>query len=176
MLVQMQSSILVMHAWVECVDCPYIMYFHISSSIQIAFDRRSTAILRIWTKNCSSFIQLVLCIVWVRWFENITHKIPHKNNSYNHWTLFTDDIKTALSSFTNVTYAQLALDEKPDYLCWKLPKNNLCETSCIWIGDDNQSLFNLSLTVNGNELLIILFAFFSVSFDGNNLTMHFKFF
>lgn len=38
----------------------------------------------------------------------------------------TDDIKTALYSFrnasTNVTYAQaqLAFDEKPDYLRWKL--------------------------------------------------------
>ncbi|XP_055312715.1 uncharacterized protein LOC129574573 [Sitodiplosis mosellana] len=64
-----------------------------------------------------------------------------------------DDIKSALSSFTNVSYAQLALDGKPDNLCWKMPKNNLSETTCIWIGDDNQSLFNLSLTVHAKQWL-----------------------
>lgn len=80
------------------------------------------------------------------------------STSLDHFIFFcfsssTDDIKSALSSFTNVSYAQLALDSKPDNLCWKMPKNNLSEAICVWIGDDNQSLFNLSLTVNGEKTL-----------------------
>lgn len=71
-------------------------------------------------------------------------------NFMNNSVFLLDDIKTALSSFTNISYAQLAIDEQPDNLCWKLPNKNLSEQICVWIGDDNQSLFNLSLTVNGN--------------------------
>lgn len=71
-----------------------------------------------------------------------------------------DDIKSALSSFANISFAQLALDEKPDNLCWKIPNNNLSEQTCVWIGDDNQSLFNLSLTVTG--MFIDFFSYCAV--------------
>lgn len=64
--------------------------------------------------------------------------------------VFLDDIKCALSSYVNISYAELAIDGKPNNLCWKMPKSDdVSNITCVWIGDDNQSFFNLSLTVNG---------------------------
>ncbi|XP_031633112.1 2-(3-amino-3-carboxypropyl)histidine synthase subunit 2 [Contarinia nasturtii] len=65
-----------------------------------------------------------------------------------------DDIKSALASYTNISYAELAIDERPDNLCWKLPKTDVSNVTCVWIGDDNQTFFNLSLTVNAKQWIL----------------------
>lgn len=63
----------------------------------------------------------------------------------------TDNIKSALSSYTKLSFAELALDMQADHLAWRLPKLDLSVTTCVWIGDDDQTLFNLSVTLNGKN-------------------------
>lgn len=43
----------------------------------------------------------------------------------------------------------LALDGAPSSLCWKLPKEDLSQTTCIYIGGESQTFFNLSITLKG---------------------------
>lgn len=64
-----------------------------------------------------------------------------------------DNIKSALSSYTKLSFAELALDMQADHLAWRLPKVDLSLTTCVWIGDDDQTLFNLIVTLNGNRAL-----------------------
>lgn len=69
------------------------------------------------------------------------------------YVLFTDTIKERLSSsgFTNIRYGELALNAEPDILCWTLGDNarDLADVTCIYIGRDDQTLFNLTLSVSG---------------------------
>lgn len=60
-----------------------------------------------------------------------------------------DNIKSALSSYTQVSFAEFALDKQADHLAWRFPKVDLAATTCIWIGDDDQTFFNLSVSLSG---------------------------
>lgn len=68
--------------------------------------------------------------------------------------LFIDDIKSALSNYANVSWAEFAFDKQADHLAWKLPKVDLPTTTCIWIGDDDQTMFNLCVTLNGTLITV----------------------
>lgn len=63
-----------------------------------------------------------------------------------------DDLKYLLSSFENLKFAKLATNEEPDTLCWKLNDLNLETYKCIYLGEDDQSFFNLTVTVNGKKI------------------------
>lgn len=58
-------------------------------------------------------------------------------------------MKNSLSSYTNLWFAKLALDEEADILCWKLKDSNLSEHICVYIGSEDQSFFNLMLSIKG---------------------------
>lgn len=64
---------------------------------------------------------------------------------------FPDNIKSALSSYTKLSFAELAFDKQADHLAWRLPTVDLSMITCVWIGDDDQTLFNLNVTLNGKH-------------------------
>lgn len=66
-----------------------------------------------------------------------------------------DEIKSALSSYKGITIAELAIEKRPDKLNWMLPNINFTEQTCIWIGNNNQTFFNLNLTIHGKYLLYL---------------------
>lgn len=70
-----------------------------------------------------------------------------------------DEIQTTLSAYTNVSLVKLAISEKADNLFWNMPQKCLSNTICVWIGDDDQSLFNTCLTVNGKYFKIYQIQF-----------------
>lgn len=52
-------------------------------------------------------------------------------------------------SFDNIEISELAIDTVSDILCWKLPKPDLSESVCVYIGDENQTFFNLTVSLKG---------------------------
>lgn len=59
-----------------------------------------------------------------------------------------------MASYEHIQYGQFALDCKPDILGWKVPQTNLEEATCIWIGPENQSFFNLTIATKGKTIKI----------------------
>jgi diphthamide biosynthesis protein 2 len=58
-------------------------------------------------------------------------------------------------NYINVDIGKLAENEEPDILCWSLKNNQTTENySCVYIGNDNQSLFNISMGIKCKKWLL----------------------
>lgn len=68
-----------------------------------------------------------------------------------------ENIKSTLMSYENIQYGEFALDGEPDILGWKVPQINLEEATCIWIGHENQSFFNLTIATKGKAFKSLIF-------------------
>lgn len=67
------------------------------------------------------------------------------------------------SKYIKVEIGKLAEDEEPDVLCWSIKNNQNTESCvCIFIGQDNQSFFNISMSIKCKKWLL---------FDIDNSTM-----
>lgn len=66
--------------------------------------------------------------------------------------------RLAAAGLTNINYGELALNTEPDNLCWKLGEsgNDLNDVTCIYVGRDDQTLFNLTLSISGKQIGISL--------------------
>lgn len=51
--------------------------------------------------------------------------------------------------YSNIEFGTLAINNEPDMLCWTLGSVHLPNRTCIYIGKDDQILFNLTLSLNG---------------------------
>lgn len=54
-----------------------------------------------------------------------------------------------MDEWKNIEIGKLALDSEPNVLCWNIDDCNNEDTICIWIGADDQNLFNLQLALKG---------------------------
>lgn len=67
-----------------------------------------------------------------------------------YFNFFVEKITNAISEWKNIEIGQLALDCEPNVLCWSIANGNVNEdTICLWIGADDQNLFNLQLALKG---------------------------
>lgn len=58
-------------------------------------------------------------------------------------------------NYLNVDIGRLAENEEPDILCWTLKNNQTTENyTCVYIGNDNQSLFNISMGIKCKKWLL----------------------
>lgn len=73
--------------------------------------------------------------------------------------LISDDIKSSLNEYTNIEFGQLALETEADVLSWVKPKHNLKESVCIFVGDENQTFFNMTIAVKGMTQNFLRFSF-----------------
>lgn len=62
-----------------------------------------------------------------------------------------DKIKDIFKSFTNVEFGELALNDVPHSLCWRTLKKDLTDCVCFYVGSENQTFFNLTITMKGNN-------------------------
>lgn len=62
-----------------------------------------------------------------------------------------DKLKSSFSAYQNVEFAQLALKTEPDVLNWVKPNHLLSDSLCIFVGEENQTFFNLSITGKGKS-------------------------
>lgn len=51
--------------------------------------------------------------------------------------------------YHNIEFGKLAINNEPDMLCWTLGSLAIPKRICIYIGKDDQLLFNLTLSLNG---------------------------
>lgn len=74
-----------------------------------------------------------------------------------------DSIKQTLIEYTNIYYGELAINEEADFLGWLKPDVNLENCVIVYLGADDQSFFNLSITLKGKCKFIMkcfLYSFF----------------
>lgn len=65
-------------------------------------------------------------------------------------------------NYLNVDIGKLAENEEPDILCWTLKNNQTTENyTCVFVGNDNQSLFNISMGIKCKKWLL-----FDISSNG----------
>lgn len=68
--------------------------------------------------------------------------------------MLTDTIANKLNqiNYLNIEIGKLAVDEDPDILCWSIKNNQNTDNSiCIYIGQDNQSFFNISTAIKSKK-------------------------
>ncbi|XP_063704681.1 2-(3-amino-3-carboxypropyl)histidine synthase subunit 2 [Culicoides brevitarsis] len=67
-----------------------------------------------------------------------------------------DDAFAALKKvFGNAQIGKLAIDGvEPDILCWSMDKSSTEDFTCIYIGNDNQSFFNISMGIKCQKWLL----------------------
>lgn len=67
-----------------------------------------------------------------------------------------ENISKSLGSFySNLVVGKLAIDGvEPDILCWSLETNATNDYTCIYIGRDNQSFFNISMAMKCKKWLL----------------------
>lgn len=58
-----------------------------------------------------------------------------------------DKILSLTAIYSNIEVGKLAINCESDILCWSLSNIDVSDHSCIYIGRDNQSFFNLSTTL-----------------------------
>lgn len=63
-----------------------------------------------------------------------------------------DDIKSSFNGYTNVEFGQLALEAEADILSWLKSHHNPEESVCIFVGQENQTFFNMTIAVKGMVL------------------------
>lgn len=82
----------------------------------------------------------------------IENKFPDKNenikifydSAYLHKI---DTISYLKNSYPELDIVQLAITSESDILCWTMPNLDVVNYTCIYIGRDNQSFFNLSTSI-----------------------------
>jgi diphthamide biosynthesis protein 2 len=66
-----------------------------------------------------------------------------------------DAIANKLSSYLNLEIARLAQDAEPEILCWSIKNNqNIENATCVYIGEDNQSFFNILMALKCQRWLL----------------------
>lgn len=81
------------------------------------------------------------------------------------WIYILDCIADKLDklNYKNIDIGKLSENEEPDVLCWSLTNNQNTENyTCIYVGTDNQSFFNISMGIKCKKWLL---------FDITNNTM-----
>lgn len=61
-----------------------------------------------------------------------------------------DKIRAFAMSQDNIQIAELAIFTPSDFLCWKISGKDLSDCVCIYLGAENQTFFNLTVSVKGN--------------------------
>lgn len=51
------------------------------------------------------------------------------------------------------------MEAEADILSWLKPKHNLLESTCIFVGQENQTFFNLTIAVKGKAIQLISIKF-----------------
>lgn len=64
-----------------------------------------------------------------------------------------DLMRDCVKEYQNIQFADLALGTESDTLCWNLKYPNLLEYTCMYIGRDDQTLFNLTVSLKGISLI-----------------------
>lgn len=62
-----------------------------------------------------------------------------------------DKIREFAKSHVNIELAELAIDTPSDILCWKVPEPDLSDYVCIYLGIENQTFFNLTVSLKGRR-------------------------
>lgn len=58
-------------------------------------------------------------------------------------------------NYVNIDIGKLAENEDPDILCWSLKNNQTTDNfTCIYIGSDNQSFFNISMAIKCKKWML----------------------
>lgn len=65
------------------------------------------------------------------------------------WIFPLDKIRAFLQSYDNVTVAELAINTPPTTLCWTIEESNLSDCTCVYLGCENQTFFNLTVSIKG---------------------------
>lgn len=62
---------------------------------------------------------------------------------------FADNLKAACNAagLRSIQFARLAVDREADKLCWHLNGDDLTDVPCVYIGRDDQTFFNLTLSL-----------------------------
>ena len=78
------------------------------------------------------------------------------NVTNSNLTKFSDVIANQLKHYINLEIGKLAQDGvDPDILCWSLKNDQNTENSiCVYLGLDNQSFFNISMTMKCRKWLL----------------------
>lgn len=81
---------------------------------------------------------------------NYTRVLVSRFEAFNiAYSFYSDKIRAFAKSRDNIKLAEIAIDTPSDILCWKLPEPNLSDCVCIYLGVENQTFFNLTVSVKG---------------------------